>query len=85
MDLEGKVAIVTGASAGIGRAYVLALAGAGASHTALASRPDAKPGVDGKPPTPEVLGPAVICLAQQTAETLTGQVLHTDDYQQSWP
>jgi NAD(P)-dependent dehydrogenase (short-subunit alcohol dehydrogenase family) len=55
------------------------------TDTALASRPGAKVGVDGKPPTPEVLGPAVICLAQQTAETLTGQVLHTDDYQQSWP
>jgi NAD(P)-dependent dehydrogenase (short-subunit alcohol dehydrogenase family) len=28
MTLNGKVAIVTGASAGIGRAYALALAGA---------------------------------------------------------
>jgi NAD(P)-dependent dehydrogenase (short-subunit alcohol dehydrogenase family) len=36
MELEGKVAIVTGASTGIGRAYALALAGAGASVVALA-------------------------------------------------
>ena len=36
MDLEGKVAIVTGASAGIGRAYALALAGAGATVVAAA-------------------------------------------------
>ena len=31
MGLHGKIAIVTGASAGIGRAYALALAGAGAT------------------------------------------------------
>jgi NAD(P)-dependent dehydrogenase (short-subunit alcohol dehydrogenase family) len=55
------------------------------TDTALAARPEAKAGTDGKPPTPEVLGPALICLAQQKAETLTGQILHTDDYQKSWP
>ena len=36
MGLEGRVAIVTGASAGIGRAYALALAGAGATVIAAA-------------------------------------------------
>jgi len=36
-------------------------------------------------PTPEALGPAVVCLAQQTAATLTGQILHTNDYGKTWP
>jgi hypothetical protein len=44
MNLRGHVAIVTGASAGIGRAYALALV---STH---------------KPATPDVLGPALLCL-----------------------
>lgn len=39
----------------------------------------------GKYPTPEVMGPSIICLAQQNAEGITGQVLLTDDYGVSWP
>jgi len=39
----------------------------------------------GKPPTPEVMGPAVLYLAQQTAETMTGQIVHTDTFRKSWP
>lgn len=38
MSLHGKVAIVTGASAGLGRAYALALAGDGATVIAAARR-----------------------------------------------
>lgn len=40
-DLGGKLAVVTGASAGVGRAYALALACAGAQVVALARRADA--------------------------------------------
>jgi len=39
----------------------------------------------GKPPTPEVMGPAILYLAQQTAETLTGRILHTDEFRKGWP
>jgi hypothetical protein len=39
----------------------------------------------GKLPTPEIMGPSIICLAQQSAEGITGQILHTDDHGVSWP
>ena len=39
----------------------------------------------GKPPTPEVMGPALLYLAHQTAETLTGAILHNDEFGKSWP
>ena len=55
------------------------------TDTALALNPHLGASRSAKPPTPEVLGPALVCLAQQTAETLTGQVLHTDDFQKAWP
>src|SRR5262249_38757936 len=35
--------------------------------------------------TPEYLGPPLIYLAQQTAETLTGQIVRTDEFGKSWP
>jgi 3-oxoacyl-[acyl-carrier protein] reductase/(S)-1-phenylethanol dehydrogenase len=38
-----------------------------------------------KEPTPEALGPALLHLAAQTARTLTGQILHTDEFGKSWP
>jgi 3-oxoacyl-[acyl-carrier protein] reductase len=55
------------------------------TDTALAGRPQAKASGEGKPPTPEVLGPAIVYLARQTAESLTGQILHTDEFQKTWP
>jgi NAD(P)-dependent dehydrogenase (short-subunit alcohol dehydrogenase family) len=39
----------------------------------------------GKPATPEVMGPALLYLAQQTAQGITGQVLHNDEFRKSWP
>jgi 2-deoxy-D-gluconate 3-dehydrogenase len=56
-----------------------------ASESALRSNPDVAKSGTHKPCTPEVLGPALLYLAQQTAETLTGQILHTDEFQKSWP
>jgi NAD(P)-dependent dehydrogenase (short-subunit alcohol dehydrogenase family) len=38
-----------------------------------------------KPCTPEAVGPAMLFLAGQTAEGVTGQVLHTDEFGKSWP
>ena len=55
------------------------------SESALADRPEAVSAGTHKPATPEVLGPALLYLARQTAHTLTGQVLHTDEFQKSWP
>ena len=50
-----------------------------ASHAARGRPPR------GKPPTPEVLGPALLYLAEQRADTMTGQILHTDEFGKSWP
>jgi len=55
-----------------------------ATDTALAANPNVRD-YGAKEPTPEVLGPALLFLAQQTAETLTGQVLYTDEFGKTWP
>jgi NAD(P)-dependent dehydrogenase (short-subunit alcohol dehydrogenase family) len=55
------------------------------SEAALAANPAVATAGTHKPCTPEVLGPALIYLAQQTSETLTAQILHTDEFQKSWP
>jgi len=55
------------------------------TDTALGFNPRLGDSRAAKPPEPETLGPALLCLARQTAETLTGQVLHTDDFQNGWP
>jgi NAD(P)-dependent dehydrogenase (short-subunit alcohol dehydrogenase family) len=55
-----------------------------ATETALRATPGLKD-YGGKDPTPQVLGPALLCLAGQTASGLTGQILHTDNYGKTWP
>jgi len=40
---------------------------------------------DGKLPTPEAVGPPLLFLAQQTAETYTGQVVLSNEFGVSWP
>ena len=35
-------------------------------------------------PTPEAMGPSIVHLARQTAETMTGQILRTDDFGSLW-
>src|SRR5271165_418206 len=56
MELKGKVAVVTGASAGIGRAYALALAREGATVVAAARRLG---GEEGEPPDANTLSSLV--------------------------
>jgi NAD(P)-dependent dehydrogenase (short-subunit alcohol dehydrogenase family) len=56
-----------------------------ASESALRSNPNVATSGTHKSCTPEVLGPALVYLAQQTAETLTGEILHTDEFGKSWP
>lgn len=51
-----------------------------ASESALKSNPQVATSGTHKPATPEVLGPALLYLAEQTAETLTGEMLHTDEF-----
>lgn len=46
----------------------------------VATRPDSGP--TARPATPEAVGAPIVHLAQQTAATLTGQILHADDFAQ---
>ena len=39
----------------------------------------------GKPATPEVMGPPIVYLAAQTGDTLTGRILHHNEFGKSWP
>jgi NAD(P)-dependent dehydrogenase (short-subunit alcohol dehydrogenase family) len=55
-----------------------------ATDTALAATPNLRD-YGGKEPTADVLGPALLCLAAQTASGLTAQILHTDQYGKTWP
>ena len=55
------------------------------SEATLKARPEAAKAGTHKPCTPGVLGPPLLYLARQTAETLTGQILHTDEFQKTWP
>lgn len=45
----------------------------------------AKSGARIKDATPEILGPALLFLARQTAQGVTGQILHNDEFGKSWP
>ena len=56
-----------------------------ASESALRANPNVAQSGTHKPCTPEVLGPALIHLALQSAETLSGEILHTDEFGKSWP
>lgn len=56
-----------------------------ATPSALKARPEAATAGTHKPATPEVLGPAMLYLAKQTAPVLTGRILHTDEYEKNWP
>jgi NAD(P)-dependent dehydrogenase (short-subunit alcohol dehydrogenase family) len=56
-----------------------------ATDTVLAARPGVNARDVGKAPTPEVLGPALLYLSEQTAESLTAGILHTDEFRKSWP
>jgi enoyl-[acyl-carrier-protein] reductase (NADH) len=49
------------------------------------ARPKRKAAGVVKPCTPEAVGPALLYLAGQTAEGITGEVLHTDEFGKSWP
>jgi 3-oxoacyl-[acyl-carrier protein] reductase len=55
-----------------------------ATETVLAASPDIRD-YGAKEPTPENLGPALLYLARQTADTFTGHILHTDDFGKTWP
>jgi citronellol/citronellal dehydrogenase len=55
-----------------------------ATDTALAATPNLRD-YGGKEASAEVLGPALLHLAAQTAEGVTGQILYTDLFGKTWP
>jgi len=55
------------------------------TDTAAAARPEARAAGTHKPATPEALGPALLFLAQQSAQSFTGHILHADEFQRTWP
>jgi NAD(P)-dependent dehydrogenase (short-subunit alcohol dehydrogenase family) len=55
-----------------------------ASESALKTNPQVATSGTHKPATPEVLGPPLVYLAAQTAQSLTGQWLHSDEFGKSW-
>lgn len=55
------------------------------SESALKANPDAAKAGTHKPCTPDILGPALLWLATQTAGSCTGRILHTDEFGKSWP
>jgi len=71
IDLQGRKAIVTGASRGIGRATVLALAGAGASVLAVARSADELAKLAGEAPAGRVTPFACDLLAEGAAQAIT--------------
>lgn len=70
-DLQGRKAIVTGASRGIGRATVLALAGAGAQVLAVARSADELQKLAGETPAGQVTPFPCDLLAQGSAQVIT--------------
>jgi NAD(P)-dependent dehydrogenase (short-subunit alcohol dehydrogenase family) len=53
-------------------------------QTARASRVDPAKSKDVKPATPEAMGPPLLYLARQTAETLTGQIVNHEEFGKTW-
>ena len=68
-DLTGRVAVVTGASAGLGRQFALALAGQGASLAILARRKEKLEAVAG-----EIRAAGAKCLVVPCDVTDVGQI-----------
>lgn len=81
-DLTGQVAVVTGATRGIGQATALRLADAGAAIVNVASTAAAPPPVhykvDYNTAEPDEIARVVLCLAGPTASYVSAQVIYVD-------